>query len=68
MLKFSQVNENGEVEYAWSTKTYDGIQVIETIENTDVFENEYLDVIEQMKTQIIEELTAYIDSKLANTN
>ena len=68
MLKFSQVNENNEVEYAWSTKTYDGVQVIETIENTDVFESEYLDVIEQMKTQIIEELTAYIDSKLVNTN
>ena len=64
MLKFSQVNENDEVEYAWSTKTYDGVQIVESIESTDITGSEYLDVIEQMKTQIIDELTAYIDSKL----
>ena len=67
MLKFSQVNENNEVEYAWSTKTYDGVQIIESIESTDIAGSEYLDVIEQMKTQIIDELTAYIDSKLPST-
>ena len=67
MLKFSQVNENNEVEYAWSTKTYDGVQIVESIESTDIAGSEYLDVIEQMKTQIIDELTAYIDSKLPST-
>ena len=67
MLKFAQVDSEGTVEYAWSTKTYNGVEVIGTIETNDNITSEYIDLIEQMKTQITDELTAYIDSKIGST-
>ena len=67
MLKFAQVDSEGTVEYAWSTKTYNEVEVIGTIETNDDITSEYIDLIEQMKTQITDELTAYIDSKIGST-
>lgn len=66
MLKFSQVDDEGNVEYAWSTRAYDGVDVISDIEAPDVFESDYFDLIEQMKSQVMAELTDYIDTILAN--
>ena len=67
MLKFLQVADDGTVEYAWSTKTYDDVEIIGSIESTNTFATDYIDAIEQMKIQIIEELTAYIDSQIGST-
>lgn len=40
MLKFSQVNDEGVVEYAWGTRTYDKVEIIDDISNPNVFDDE----------------------------
>lgn len=50
------------IDYRWKTDIFSSIHVIESLDADLVFENEYVDVIEQWKLDTFEELTAYIDN------
>lgn len=67
MLRFAQVNDNATVEYAWSTKTYDNVRILETIDAVDKFEDEYVDAIQQWKNELEAEMKVYVD-KTVDTN
>lgn len=41
MLKFANVNNDDLIDYAWSTKTYDQVEVVGSIESSDTFEYGY---------------------------
>lgn len=61
MLRFAQVNDDATVEYAWSTKTYDNVRVLETIDAIEKFEDEYVDAIQQWKNELEAEMKVYVD-------
>ena len=67
MLRFAQVNDDATVEYAWSTKTYDNVRVLEAIDAIERFEDEYVDAIQQWKNELEAEMKVYVD-KTVNTN
>ena len=62
MLRFAQVNDDATIEYAWSTKTYDNVRVLDAIDAIETFEDDYVDAIQQMKNELEVELKAYIDN------
>lgn len=41
MLKFAQLNADNKIEYAWSTKTYDKVDIVGSIGNLDTPDYEY---------------------------
>jgi hypothetical protein len=67
MLRFAQVNDDATVEYAWSTKTYDNVRILETIDAIDTFEDEYVDAIQQWRNTLESEMKVYVD-KTVETN
>ena len=67
MLRFAQVNDDATVEYAWSTKTYDNVRVLESIDAIERFEDEYVDAIQQWKNELEAEMKVYVD-KTVDTN
>ena len=62
MLRFAQVNGDGTIEYAWSTKTYNNVKIVESLDSVDKFTNEYVDAIQQWKAQVMDETQTYIDA------
>lgn len=64
MLLFSCI-EGMVVTYRWGTDSYDDILVLTSKDGHLQFETEYIDIIEQWKQTVKNELYAYIDSELA---
>lgn len=60
MLRFAQL-DGTEVKYSWSTKTFEGISIVESLDADAVFEREYVDIIEQWKSTVMEELNNHVD-------
>ena len=60
MLRFAEIVNEVEVKYAWHTETYDDIKVAKNINADLEFEEEYVDIIEQWKHNVMDELTAYV--------
>ena len=65
MLRFAQVNDDASLEYAWSTKIYEKVQVVESLDRAMDFEREYVDVIEQWKNTVMGEMAAYVETTVA---
>lgn len=61
MLRFVQMDDAGVISYAWSTKTYEKVRVLENIDSGEMFEDEYVDVIEQWKNDLEAEMRAFVD-------
>lgn len=61
MLRFAEVEEDGKLLYAWHTNSYDDIYIAESIEAAESIDHEYLDIIQQWKYSVMEELNAYVD-------
>ena len=61
MLRFVQMDDAGVISYAWSTKTYEKVRVLENIDAVDSFEDEYVDVIEQWKNDLEAEMRVWVD-------
>lgn len=61
MLRFVQMDDESVISYAWSTKTYDKVRVLENVDAGDMFEDEYVDVIEQWKNDLEAEMRAFVD-------
>ena len=52
------------IDYRWKTDIFKDIHVIESLDADLVFEAEYVDVIEQWKIDLFDELTKYIDNSV----
>lgn len=52
VIRFSCVEEDGTIEYAWSTDIFKGVQVSAGIYNTEVIAELYADVLEQWKSEL----------------
>ena len=65
MLRFAQL-DGTKVKYSWSTKTFDGISVVESLDCDATFEHEYVDIIEQWKATVMEELNNHVDVAVQN--
>lgn len=66
MLRFAQVNDDASLEYAWSTKIYEKVRVVESLDSAEDFEREYVDVIEQWKNTVMDELSMWVETTVAN--
>ena len=68
LIRFACV-ENGTILYAWHTDVYTHISVNSGIDASDTFETEYVDVIEQWKSAVMQhftdDLTAWKDEATA---
>lgn len=62
MLRFMQMNDDGTVEYAWGTKMYDKVKVVDDIDSAEMFETEYVDIIQQWKNGAMDELSDYVET------
>ena len=65
MLRFLQL-DGSDVKYAWNTEIYEGIQIRETLDSDALFENEYVDIIQQWKDTVMAELRVYTDISVEN--
>ena len=61
LVRFSRVDEDGTIKYAWNTAIFTGIMVSEGLMNTEEIVEEYIDVLEQMKIEQQEYIEDYID-------
>lgn len=61
MLRFAYINDDGTVEYAWSSGTYSEVSIVESLDSDESFNNEYVDVIQQWKIATKEEFMSFID-------
>lgn len=61
MLRFATVGDNGVVTYNWSTRPFKGIEIVESLDSAETFEFEYIDIIQQWKNSVMEELNLYVD-------
>ena len=52
LLRFACVAEDGTIEYAWHTNTFTGISVSAGMNNGEVIEKQYADILEQFKAQL----------------
>ena len=66
MIRFANIDDEGKVHYAWSTHSFSDVAVVESVEAEASFENEYVDVIEQWKSSVMQELTEYTNAMLEN--
>lgn len=64
MLRFACVAEDGTVEYAWHTNTFTGISVSAGMNNGEEILEQYADILEQWKSEIIAEISADITDDL----
>lgn len=60
-LKFSVsficLDENGEIDYEWSTTTNDSVQVLTKLENAAIVREKYPDLYNQLKKDILDSIT-----------
>lgn len=59
LLRFSCVAEDGTVEYAWNSGIYNGITIIDGMNNTAEILELYVDILAQWKAEIDENLSGY---------
>ena len=50
------------VTYRWKTNVFEGIHVAVSLDSNLVFEDEYVDIIEQWKNSVMEHFTEYVDA------
>lgn len=55
-LRFSRISPNGEILYAWNTAIFTGITVSPGLYNSENLLGQYVDVIEQWKKEVVDEL------------
>lgn len=61
LLRFSCINDDATVKYAWNTSIFTGIMVAQGLFNSDDVVAEYVDVLEQMRIEQQEYIEDYID-------
>ena len=66
MLRFATIENEAEITYAWYTEVFDGVPVLERIDSDETFQEEYIDIITQWKTSVMEELKGYADYYIEN--
>ena len=65
MVRFACM-KGTEIDYAWNTGIFSDIQVVESLESPEVFETKYIDVIQQWKDTVMQELNIYVDVSVKN--
>lgn len=66
LIRFAEIENETEIKYAWHTETYKGIVIAENINADAAFETEYVDIIEQWKGNVMNELYDYINYTVEN--
>jgi hypothetical protein len=64
LLRFSCIDAEGNIEYAWNTAPFLGISVTEGIYNTEAIVEQYADVLEQLKNEVVKDLGIISSSEL----
>ena len=52
-INFSCIDEKGNVEYLWPTQRCTAIKIVRGVDNSEVITEEYPDILEQMKLEVI---------------
>ena len=65
LLRFSCVDADGVVTYAWHTAIHTGIVVSDGINGGEMLETEYLDIIEQWKAKTAQEITNTVNANVS---
>lgn len=55
-LRFACIDENAKVTYAWHTEIFKGISVSNGIDNAETVHEEYSDILEAWKTEVLAEV------------
>lgn len=66
MVRFANIDDEGNVSYAWSSDVYDDIDVVESLDSDISHENQYVDVIQQWKNDVMSELRLRVDNAVQN--
>ena len=62
LIRFAEIENETDIKYAWHTEAYEGIRISENINADATFEEEYVDIIEQWKYNLMNELYEYVNS------
>ena len=65
LIKFSCVTD-GVIEYQWNTEIFKGIMIATGIDNEETLVEEYSDVLQKWKDDILAEVPQYVDSLFPN--
>ena len=61
-IRFYCLSDEGTIEYSWGTSIYSGIIVSNGLENSEIIIEEYVDVLEKWKREVIDECFDYINT------
>ena len=53
-IRFYCLSDESEIEYSWGTNIYSGIKVSNSIDNSETIVEDYVDVLEQWKQEVID--------------
>lgn len=65
MVRFACM-KGTEIDYAWNTSVYDDIYIVESLDSAEIFETKYIDIIQQWKDSVMQELSIYVDVAVKN--
>ena len=67
-IRFYCLSDKGAIEYSWGTSIYSGIIVSNGLENSEIIIEEYVDVLEKWKQDVIDTCFDYTNKIIGNLN
>lgn len=61
LLRFACLDDNGQIEYSWNTAPYTAVAVSSGIYNSEVIVEQYTDVLEQWRSDILGQINAEME-------
>ena len=67
-IRFYCLSDESEIEYSWGTNTYSGIKVSNGLDNSETIVEDYVDVLEKWKQDVIDTCFDYTNKIIGNLN
>ena len=67
-IRFYCLSDESEIEYSWGTNIYSGIKISNSIDNSETIVEDYVDVLEKWKQDVIDTCFDYTNKIIGNLN
>ena len=67
-IRFYCLSDESEIEYSWGTNIYSGIKVSNGLDNSETIVEDYVDVLEKWKQDVIDTCFDYTNTIIGNLN
>ena len=67
-IRFYCLSDESEIEYSWGTNIYSGIKISNSLDNSEIIVEDYVDVLEKWKQDVIDTCFNYTNKIIGNLN